>query len=133
MIFGNELLTVMCWRGNTFMSHGTIDEDAKIPEIERGTSVVVAWHQRGRSSGYPVPRVRHLSAPSLSYLKDARAIGRAVPVAEPLVPATFKIPGDALRQLRAYSAITGLTLSAILTRAVKSYLTSAARQRRKHG
>ena len=67
------------------------------------------------------------------YLKDARAIGRAVPVAEPSVPATFKIPNDVLRQLRAYSAVSGLTLSAILTRAVKSYLTLATRPRRKHG
>src|ERR1700747_567911 len=64
--FSNELLTVICWHGNTFMSHGAIDEHAKIPEIERGTSVTVAWHRRGRSSGYPVPRVRHLSAPGLS-------------------------------------------------------------------
>jgi hypothetical protein len=70
---------------------------------------------------------------SYRYLKDARAIGRTVPVAEPSVPATFKIPNDVLRQLRAYSAVSGLTLSAILTRAVKSYLTSATRQRRKHG
>ena len=115
MTLGNELLTMMCWRGNTFMSHGTIDEHAKIPEIERGTSVVLARHRHDVGDG------------------DARAIGRAVPVAEPLVAATFKVPGDVLRQLRAYSAASGLTLSAILTRAVKIYLTSAARQRRKHG
>jgi hypothetical protein len=66
MAFGNDLLTMICWHGNTFMSHGTIDEDAKIPEIERGAPVVVAWHRRGRSGGYPVPRVRHLSTTGLS-------------------------------------------------------------------
>jgi hypothetical protein len=67
------------------------------------------------------------------YLKDAEAIGRTVHVAEPLIPATFKIPGDVLRQLRAYSAISGQTLSAILTRALKRYLEAAPRQRGKHG
>jgi len=66
MAFGNDLLTMICCHGNTFMSHSTIDEAAKNSEIERGPSVVVAWHQRGRSSEYPVPRVRHLSAASLS-------------------------------------------------------------------
>ena len=66
MPLGNNFLTTICWHGNTFMSHGTIDEHAKISEIERGTSVVVARHQRGRSSGYLVPRVRHLFATGLS-------------------------------------------------------------------
>src|SRR5262252_5754152 len=108
----NELLTMICWRGNTFMSHGTIDGHAKVPEIERGTPVVVAGHCRSRSSGYPVPRVRHLSARGLSVSRRTAAIGRAVPVAEPLVAATLKIPGDVLRQLRAYSATSGLTLKA---------------------
>jgi hypothetical protein len=67
--FGNDLLTMMCWHGNTFMSHGTIDENAKILEIERGAPVVVAWRRRGRSSAYPFPRVWHLSTPGLSISK----------------------------------------------------------------
>jgi hypothetical protein len=69
MAFGNDLLTMICWHGNTFMSHDTVDENAKIPEIERGAPVVVAWHRHGRSSGYPVPRVRHLSTAGLSISK----------------------------------------------------------------
>ena len=69
MAFGNGLLTMICWHGNTFMSHGAIDEDAKIPEIERGAPVVVAWHRRGRSGGYLGPRVRHLSTAGLSISK----------------------------------------------------------------
>ena len=51
---------------------------------------------------------------------------------EPSVPATFKIPRDVLAQLRAYSASSGLSLSAIVTRALKRCLTST-RQRRRHG
>jgi predicted DNA-binding transcriptional regulator YafY len=94
--------------------------------LSRGTDVAEAADILSREFGISRRQVYR-------YLKDARANGRAVPVAEPLVPATFKIPSGVLRQLRAYSAVSGLTLSAILTRAVKSYLTSATRQRRKHG
>jgi hypothetical protein len=94
--------------------------------LSRGISVAEAANLLSREWGISLRQAHR-------YLKDARAIGRAVPIAEPSVPATFKIPGDVLRQLRAHSAISGLTLSTILTRAVKSYLTSAARQRRKHG
>jgi hypothetical protein len=94
--------------------------------LSRGTDVAEAADILAREFGISLRQ-------SYRYLKDARAIGRTVPVAEPSVPATFKIPNDVLRQLRAYSAVSGLTLSAILTRAVKSYLTLATRQRRKHG
>jgi predicted DNA-binding transcriptional regulator YafY len=94
--------------------------------LSRGTDMAGAADILSREFGIS-PRQAY------RYLKDARAIGRAIPVAEPSVPATFKIPSDVLRQLRAYSAVSGLTLSAILTRAVKSYLTLASRQRRKNG
>jgi hypothetical protein len=57
---------------------------------------------------------------------------RTIPVGEPSVPATFKIPRDVLAQLRAYSASSGLSLSAIVTRALKRCLTST-RQRRRRG
>jgi len=66
------------------------------------------------------------------YLEQARTIRRAVPVGEPLVPATFKIPRDVLARLRAYSASSGLTLSAIVTRALERSLT-ATRRRGRHG
>jgi hypothetical protein len=94
--------------------------------LSRGTSRAEAAGILSRECGISLRQ-------AYRYLKHARAIGRAVPVSEPLVAATFKIPGDVLQQLRAYSAISGLTLSAILTRAVKRYLASAARQRGKHG
>jgi hypothetical protein len=72
--------------------------------LSRGTDVAEAADILSRECGISLRQ-------AYRYLKDARAIGRAVPVAEPLVPATFKIPGDVLRQLRAHSATSGLTLS----------------------
>jgi predicted DNA-binding transcriptional regulator YafY len=61
------------------------------------------------------------------YLEEARTIGHPVPIAEPSVPITFKIPGDVIRQLRAYSAASSLTLGEIVTRAIKAFLAAAHR------
>src|SRR5215469_8938384 len=61
------------------------------------------------------------------YLDQAQTIGHAVPVSEPSIPVTFKIPGDIILQLRAYSAVSGLTLSEIVTRALRAFL-AAMRQ-----
>jgi hypothetical protein len=66
------------------------------------------------------------------YLQRARALGRAIPVGEPSVPATFKIPRDVLAQLRAYSRRSGLPLSVIVTEAIEKRLT-ATRRRGRHG
>lgn len=63
------------------------------------------------------------------YLEEASAIGRPVPIKEPSVPITFKIPESVAHELRRYSAVTGLTLGEIVARAVKSFL----RATRRHG
>jgi predicted DNA-binding transcriptional regulator YafY len=63
------------------------------------------------------------------YLEEAQRIGRPLPVAEAAVPITLKIPGDVVRDLRAYSAISGLTLGEIVARAVSAFLAAA----REHG
>jgi predicted DNA-binding transcriptional regulator YafY len=62
------------------------------------------------------------------YVEEAQAIRRPLPIAEPSVPITFKIPGDVIRQLRAYSSASGMTLSEIVTRALKAFLTAATRR-----
>src|SRR3954453_2990401 len=91
--------------------------------LSRGTNMAEAAEILARDCGISLRQ-------AYRYLRDARAIGRAVSVAEPSVAATFKIPGDVLREVRAHAATSGLTLSAILTRALKRYL-EAARQRQK--
>src|SRR6266540_5158709 len=54
------------------------------------------------------------------YLQEAQEIGHSVPVVEPSVPITLKMPGNIVRDLRAYSVTSGLTLGEIVTRAVTS-------------
>jgi hypothetical protein len=51
---------------NTFMSNGTINEDAASSELERGAWPVVARKQRGRSGDYIGAGTRHLAAASVS-------------------------------------------------------------------
>jgi len=63
------------------------------------------------------------------YLQEAQEIGQPVPIAEPSRPMTFKIPDHVARELRAYSARSGLTLSEIASRAMAGFLAAA----RKHG
>jgi len=47
------------------------------------------------------------------YLQEAQAIGHTVPVVAPSVPITLKMPADVARDVRAYSVISGLTISEI--------------------
>jgi len=117
---------------NTFMSYGAVNEDAESSERERGAWSVVAWSQRDGSSNHIGARARPLAATGVPLCERARTIARALPVGEPSVPATFKIPRDVLAQLRTYSASSGLSLSAIVTRALKRCLTATG-QRRRHG
>jgi predicted DNA-binding transcriptional regulator YafY len=63
------------------------------------------------------------------YLEEAAAIGHPVPVTEPSIPITLKIPGGVVRDLRSYSADSGLTLGEIVARAISSFLKAA----RRHG
>ena len=37
------------------------------------------------------------------YLADAQALARPLPVAEPTIPVTIKVPGEVVRELRAYA------------------------------
>jgi hypothetical protein len=93
--------------------------------LSRGVSVTEAAAILARERGLSLRQ-------AYRYVESARTIARAPPVGEPSVAATFKIPRDVLAQLRAYSASSGLSLSAIVTSALKRCLTSTG-QRRRHG
>jgi predicted DNA-binding transcriptional regulator YafY len=56
------------------------------------------------------------------YLQEAQEIGHSVAVVEPSVPITLKVPGNIVRDLRAYSSTSGQTLGEIVARAVTGFL-----------
>lgn len=58
------------------------------------------------------------------YLQEAETIAHPVPVVAPSVPITLKIPANIVSEVRAYSVISGLTLSEIVTRAITAFLTA---------
>jgi hypothetical protein len=61
------------------------------------------------------------------YLREAQAVGHVVPLVEPAVPITLKIPADVVRGLRAYSATSGMTMGEIVARAVTAFLAAHPR------
>lgn len=60
------MLTMVMSKINTFMSNGTVNEDAESPALERGAWPVVARKRRGRSGDHIGAGTRHLAAASVS-------------------------------------------------------------------
>ena len=63
------------------------------------------------------------------YLEEATHLDRPVEVCEATVPITLKLPAGTARLLRAYARRSGLTMGAIVTRALATFLST----RRRHG
>jgi len=56
------------------------------------------------------------------YLEQAAALNTPVPVVEPTVAITFKLPVSLVRALRVYAGRSGLTLGQIVTQALAAFL-----------
>ncbi len=63
------------------------------------------------------------------YLQEAARLSAPVPVVEPTVAVTFKLPVSTVRALRASARRSGLTLGQIVTQALTAFL-GTLRQRR---
>jgi len=63
------------------------------------------------------------------YLEEATLLSRPVEVSEATVPITLKLPAGTARLLRAYARSSGLTIGAIVTRALAAFLNT----QRRHG
>ena len=63
------------------------------------------------------------------YLEEAAQLDRPVEVTEATVPITLKVPPSTARLLRAYARSNGLTIGAIVTRALNAFLSTL----RRHG
>ena len=63
------------------------------------------------------------------YLEEASQLDRPVEVMEATVPITLKLPPSTVRLLRKYARSSGLTIGAIVTRALNAFLGAL----KKHG
>jgi len=90
--------------------------------LARGTELVDATTALSRDFGLSRRQ-------AYRYLEEAQAIGHPVPIAEPSVPITLKIPGSVVRDLRSYSEASGMTLGEIVARAISRFLKAT----RRHG
>ena len=56
------------------------------------------------------------------YIQKAQTLASPLPTVEPTVVATFKLPTDLIRDLRARAETDGLTISETVTRAISAFL-----------
>ena len=84
--------------------------------------------QRGRASIDRIIRVV-ASPQAYRYLQEAQELAQPLPVAQPTIPVTIKIPGEVVGELRAYAQESGRTMGEIVGCAVSAYLAKA----RQHG
>ena len=59
------------------------------------------------------------------YLEEAKMIGRPVVVGEPTAAVTFKLPPSLVDAIRARAAAEGMTISDIVSRALRAFLGEA--------
>ena len=104
-------------------------------KADKARQLNAAYHLLHR--GVPLPEaVRRLSREfdlsgrqAYRYLEEATHLDRPVEVSEATVPVTLKLPGRTARLLRAYARSSGLTIGAIVTRALAAFLGT----QRRHG
>jgi hypothetical protein len=116
-------------RGNMFMTDGPINQGGQGSAVER--------RLQHASEQYAIPEaMQRLSREfdlserqAYRYLEEATHLKRPVEVTEATVPITLKVPEGTARLLRAYSKSTGLTIGAIVTRALAAFLST----QRRHG
>ena len=86
--------------------------------LARGTSMAEAAVALSRDFGLSRRQ-------AYRYLEEAQAVAVPPAIAEASVTITLKIPSNIVRELRAYSAISGLTVSEIVRRALSTFLSAA--------
>ena len=86
--------------------------------LARGTSMVEAAVALSRDFGLSRRQ-------AYRYLEEAQAVASPPVVAGASVTITLKIPSNIVRELRAYSALSGLTMSEIVRRAITAFLSAA--------
>ena len=60
------------------------------------------------------------------YLEEAQTIGRPVVAAEPTAAVTFKLPPSLVDAVRARAAAEGVTISGLVSRALRAFLGEAS-------
>ena len=86
--------------------------------LARGTSMAEAAVALSRDFGLSRRQ-------AYRYLVLAHAVAPALAIAETSVTITLRSPRNIVRELRAYSASSGLTLSEIVRRAISAFLSAA--------
>jgi hypothetical protein len=88
------------------VAHGLIERQVALPEAVQRLSRKFDLSERQ----------------AYRYLEEASQLDRPVEVSEATVPITLKLPPSTVRLLREYTRSSGLTIGAIVTRALNAFL-----------
>jgi hypothetical protein len=107
---------------------------ARSTKADKARRLNAAFAMLGKA---PLPEARHRLARKFDlsdrqayrYLEEAAHLDRPVEVSEATVPMTLKLPAGTVRLLRARARSSGLTMGAIVTRALAAFLST----QRRHG
>jgi predicted DNA-binding transcriptional regulator YafY len=112
-----------------FTSHGPSDEGAQARLLNAAYRLL----GQGVETNDAAQRLAHEFALSrrqaYRYLEQAAALSAPVPVVEPTVAITFKLPVNTVRTLRAYARRSGLTLGQIVTQGLVAFFGAFHRRR----
>ena len=111
------------------MTDGTIHQSGEGSQLNRAYAISWArFHCRRQGSAYressTCRNVKHTGI-----WKRRPRLDGPVEVSETTVPITLKLPAGTARLLRAYARSSGLTIGAIVTRALAAFLSA----QRRHG
>jgi hypothetical protein len=96
--------------------------NAAYAKLQRNTPLPEAMHRLAREFDLSERQ-------AYRYLNEATHLNQPVEVVETTVPITLKIPAGTARLLRTYARSSGLTIGAIVTRALATFLNT----QRRHG
>ena len=110
-------------RSNMFMTHGSVHEGGQGATAERRSPTARGQHRVVRGRAERSSREFGLSLrQAYRYLEQAAGSSSRCRSSEPTVPITLKLPPSTVRLLRAYADGSGLTIGAIVTRALDAFL-----------
>jgi hypothetical protein len=88
--------------------------------LERNVALPEAAQRLARDAGLSLRQ-------AYRYLEEAAGLEQPVEVTEATVPVTLKLPPTTVRALRAYARRSGLTIGAVVARALQAFLGALGR------
>lgn len=104
------------------MSYGTLNEFRKKSKLNKAFKLLGEGLTLNRVADILVKQFGVSSRQALRYIHEAQSMKYPVPLVEPTIPMTIKIPRDVARKLRRFAQASNLTIGEIVAHAVFTLL-----------